>query len=160
MKKRRGCSSSMWLCSAVTSMPLLTQRLHDRVHLLGGQHEIAGDRRLAAAGRLKIDRVRRAHAAGIIHAAFPDRLGARNAELIDAAVVRALGAERLVDRGGIEIDRRRRCRRLARCRSSGVLLSASAVVQRRRQLHRIALSQHMHVHRERLGCAADGCAAP
>ena len=35
---------------------------------------------------------------------FLDRFGARDTELIDAAVIGALGAERPVERGGIEID--------------------------------------------------------
>jgi hypothetical protein len=51
--------------------PVLAQCLQHRVHLLGDQHEVAGDRRLAAARWLKIDCIGRAHRRRDLHPARP-----------------------------------------------------------------------------------------
>jgi hypothetical protein len=40
-----------------------------------------------------------------VHSAFGDRIAARHAELIDAAVRLPLGADDLIELGGVEIDR-------------------------------------------------------
>src|SRR5689334_25413056 len=81
--------------------PMVAQRLQDRVYFLRDQHKIAGDRRLATAGRLKIDRISRTHRRRNIHIAVFDRFRARDAELINTAAVRALGTER----GYLELGR-------------------------------------------------------
>src|SRR4051794_11444487 len=88
---------------------ILTQRFHNWRDFFVGQNEIASNRRLAASERLKIDGVRQPHARRYHHVLFLDWLSARDTELIDAAVIRALGAERAVKRGGVEINRRRCC---------------------------------------------------
>ena len=53
--------------------------LGHRHQLSADQHEIAGDRGLAAAGRLKVHRLRRSHRGRHLHAAVMDRLGPRDA---------------------------------------------------------------------------------
>src|SRR4051794_38873876 len=88
---------------------ILTQGFHNWRDFFVDQNEIAGNRRLAASERLKIDGVRQAHARRHHHVLFLDCLSARDTELIDTPVVAALGAERAVKRGGVEINRRRRC---------------------------------------------------
>ena len=109
MKISRGCSVSMWLWIAVTSMPFVAQRLDHRIDLVAGQHEVAGDGGLAAAGRLEVDRGRDAHRAGRrdLHPVLGDRVAARHAELIDAAIGLPFDADDLVELGGVEIDRGR-----------------------------------------------------
>jgi len=72
-----------------------------------------------------------------------------DAELVDHAADRALVIERFVDRRRIEVDRRcgsgrrgsRNLQRRLRFREGGM--------ERRRQLHRIAVPENVHVHRER-----------
>jgi hypothetical protein len=88
------------------------------------------------------------HGCGDLHAAIRDRLGARDAELVDAAVVGALGAKSLVDSGSIKID----LRRLDRGGGSNErrLAFGERRVERRRKLHWITMPEHMHVHREGL----------
>src|ERR1043165_6817248 len=87
---------------AVDRRPLdavLAQHLDHRIDFLAGQHEVAGDRRLAAAGRLEIDCRRNAGRTGRgeLGAAFSDRIAPRDAELIDAAVGRTLRADDLIE---------------------------------------------------------------
>src|SRR5947209_6324217 len=66
-----------------------TQGLDDRVDLVGGEHEIAGDRSLAAAGWLEADPGRQAQRGGWCerHALFGDLIAPGYAKLVDAAVV-------------------------------------------------------------------------
>src|ERR1700674_1343711 len=59
--------------SAERLLGLLHRWFSHRVHLLGDEHEIPGNRGLATAGRLEVDRVRRAHRRGDIHPAILDR---------------------------------------------------------------------------------------
>ena len=78
-----------------------------RVHLVAGQHEIAGDGRFAAAGRLETDRgiaTPIGPAGRQLHAVFGDRIPARHGQLIDAAVGLSLDADDLVDLRGVEFD--------------------------------------------------------
>ena len=74
---------------------------------------------------------------------------------VDAAVVLPLGADDLIELGGVEIDRRAACRRAGGV--SGVLLAASAVRMRGRHLHRIAVAADMHVEGRRIRRAAGDC---
>ena len=62
------------------------------------------DRWVAAASRLEIDGVRRAQCRRDTHPAVGDQFCARDAELVDAAVIGPLGAECLIDRRGGERD--------------------------------------------------------
>src|SRR4051794_41579352 len=82
------------------------QRTYQRVDLVASHQEIARDRSLAVAGRLKVDCVCAAKRARHLHSAFHDGIAAGHAELIDAAHSRALDADDLVERGSIEFDRR------------------------------------------------------
>src|SRR5437879_2530179 len=84
--------------------PVLPERLQYRGHLLGDQNEVAGNRRLAAAGRLKVDGLPGAHRRWHRHPAILDRFGTGNAELVNAAIVLALSAKGLIDRGSVDID--------------------------------------------------------
>src|SRR6516164_6200715 len=128
---------------------MIAQRFQYRIDLLGYQHEITGDCSLPAASGLKIDRVGRAHWRRDIHIAVLDRFGARDTKLIDTAVIGALGAECLIQGGGVEID----WRWWGRCSWSSrkwCLTFSKRRVEHRSQLHRIAIPLHMHVHREGL----------
>src|SRR5271165_161376 len=127
--------------------PVLAERFQHRVHFAGDQYEVAGDRRFAAAGRLKVDRIGRAHWWRDVHPIVLDRFRAGNAELVDAAIIGALGIERLIDGGGVEIDLRRWRRGSGR---EGRLAFRERSVERGCKLHRLALAEHMHVHCERL----------
>src|SRR5690348_7644677 len=75
------------------------QRLDYRIDLFAGQNEVAGYRRLAATGGLEIDGLRDPHRTDRreLHAAFIDGVAARHGELVDAAIVLALGADDLVE---------------------------------------------------------------
>src|SRR5215475_13870888 len=55
MKNSLGCSVSMWLWIAVTSIPFVRNALITGVDLLANEHEVARDRSLAAAARLEVD---------------------------------------------------------------------------------------------------------
>src|SRR5260370_34771581 len=80
------------------------QGADQRVDLVGRHHELAGDRRLALAGRLEIDGIRRSHRCRNIHSALGDRVAARHAELIDPAGGFALDPQDLVELRGRKID--------------------------------------------------------
>ena len=119
-------------------MPLALQGLDHRIDLAGEQHEVAGDGCRVEAGGLEIDGDRRAHGAGQRHALIGDRLGARNTELVDAAVVLPLAPmmrsmpDRVNVGGGVAVPGGG---------ANGVLLTASAVMEAPRELDRIAVSQ-------------------
>src|SRR5215207_6273665 len=100
--------------------PVASQRPDNGIDLVGRQNEVAGNRRLAAAGGLETDRLGDPHRAdrGELHAAFADRIAARYGELVDAAIVLALDADDLVELRRVEIDRRRRSAR--RCSERGL----------------------------------------
>src|SRR5215510_8015789 len=70
---------------------VLPKRLGDAIHLTGDEDEIAGDRRLAVAGGLEVERRIDALAGQQLHAVLGDLLRARRAEL-QYAVVHAAGA--------------------------------------------------------------------
>ena len=55
MKNRRGCSVSMWLCSAVTCYVVFFECGDHRIDFLRRQHEIPGCRNFAGAGFLEVD---------------------------------------------------------------------------------------------------------
>ena len=57
MKNSRGCSVEHVAVQRRHLDAVLAQRLDHRVDLIRRQHEVAGDRRLAAAGRLEVDAV-------------------------------------------------------------------------------------------------------
>src|SRR5581483_12320301 len=75
------------------------QGFNHRVHLIGGQHEVARDGGLAAAGRLKINPRRNAHRPGgtKLHSVFRDRIPPRHAELVDAAARFSFYADDLIE---------------------------------------------------------------
>ena len=54
-KKSRGSSSSMWLWSAVTSIPYALKGLQQRLHLFRRRNEIPADGGVAVASRFEID---------------------------------------------------------------------------------------------------------
>ena len=125
----------------------IAQRGQHRFHLLRFQHEIAGDRGLAATCRLEIDSRGGAHGGRHRHAIVDDRVATRDAELQHAADGIALAADHLLDLLGVEIRfRRRRC---ARCRKRRVA-DRERIVQCRGQARRVAVSIDMHVERGRL----------
>jgi hypothetical protein len=74
----------------------------------------------------------------MVHPSIGDRLGAPNAEPVDAAIVSALCAENLVDCGRVEIDLWGCGQRW--CGSDEWRLAhGQCFVQRRRQLHCVAM---------------------
>src|SRR2546422_10978897 len=83
------------------------QRFDHRVDFIAGDHEIAGDRSLATARWLEVDRIRRAHRGWPRHATLGNRIAPWHVELIDAAIDRAFGADDLIELCRIEIDCRR-----------------------------------------------------
>src|SRR6266849_5944249 len=84
------------------------QRFDHGIYFVPGKHKIAGNGRLAAAGRLETDRVSHAQRSyrGNLHSAFHDRIAARHAKLIDAAVRLTFDADDLIKLRRVEIDRR------------------------------------------------------
>src|SRR6185295_9637827 len=99
--------------------------------------------------RLEIDGRGKPHRSGRrnLRSILSDRVTARDAELVDAAIGLALDADDLVKLGGVEIDGRwsrgwrRGCQRgLAFCQRGA---------DRGRELDRIAVSAHVHVERRR-----------
>src|SRR5439155_20626629 len=87
--------------------PVRPQRLDHGTDFVSGQHEVAGDGGLAAAGGLEVDRGRHAHGSGgsKLHSILADWVAARHTELIDAAVRLPFGAEDRIELAGVEIDR-------------------------------------------------------
>jgi len=83
------------------------QRFDHWVDFIAGDHEIAGDRSLATARWLEIDRVGRAHRGWHRHAILGNRIAPWHVELIDAAIDRAFGADDLVELRRVEVDCRR-----------------------------------------------------
>jgi hypothetical protein len=82
------------------------------------------------------------------HPIVHDCLGARNIELIDAAVDHALGAKRLVNYRGIEVDLS--SGRLSSLRCGGLewrFALRESNVQVRGELHGIAMAANMHIRR-------------
>src|SRR3954452_13075112 len=74
------------------------QRHDHRIDLVAGQHEVAGDGRLAVSGRLEIDGDCDAHRGdgGQQHAVFGYRVAPLHVELVDASVGLALDTDDLV----------------------------------------------------------------
>src|SRR5258708_1575053 len=83
---------------------VVSHRLEDWIDLLRDQHKVTRNSRFATPGRLEVDRYCRAHRFRHLHPVFLDRFSARNAELIDPAIVLALVTHDLVDGRRIEID--------------------------------------------------------
>ena len=145
-----GSSVSMWLWIAVTSMPFDAQRADHVLDFRADEREVAGDRRLAAAGRLEVDGGRTAHdRCADRHSLLGDAVTARHVDRVDSAVVGALCPDDLVDLRRVEVDgggrcggRRDRERRLA---------DRKSVVDGLRHLRGIAVSADVHVERQRLG---------
>jgi hypothetical protein len=92
----------MWLWAAVTSMPFERSALMTGVDLVSGQNKIAGDRSLAIAGRLEADRCGEPQwpDGSHCHSIRGDRIAARHAELIDAAVGLPFDADDLIELRG------------------------------------------------------------
>src|SRR5713226_2004335 len=86
--------------------PALAQGLEHGVDLPCDEHEVSGDRCLAAAGRLEVDDDARTHADGNRHPALLYGFVPGDVELIDAAIDRTLCAKRLIDCGGVDVERR------------------------------------------------------
>ena len=125
--------------------PVRALRLDHGIDLFFGEHEVAGDGGLAAAGGLEADCGGHAQRAGRhqLHSALGDRIAARHAELIDAAVGLPLHADDLIELGGVEIDRGLRgWRRWGRQRS---LARRQAGADGGGELHRIAMPADVHV---------------
>lgn len=80
--------------------------LNNRIDLVSCQNEVAGNRRLAVAARLKADPSCETHWTRRIyrHALHCDGITARNAELIDPAIGVALDAHDLVKLRSIKLD--------------------------------------------------------
>src|SRR5262245_11110834 len=91
------------------------QSADHRVHLLGRDHEVAGDRCLAATGRLEVDYGSCSHGGWNRRAALGDRVLPWHRELVDAAIDLSLHTDGLVQGQRVEVDlcglRRRRRRR-------------------------------------------------
>src|SRR5436305_11950249 len=79
----------------------VSQGADDRIDLARSQHEVARDGGLAPARRLEVDGRRQAHRGRHLHASVRDGLGARDAELVDAAVHFAALSHELVELLGI-----------------------------------------------------------
>src|SRR5262249_57680851 len=81
------------------------QRRDDGVHFVAGEHEIAGDRGLAIAGRLKADRRREPQWSdgSHCHSVVGDRIAAWHAELIDAAIGLSFDADDLIELRGVGV---------------------------------------------------------
>src|SRR5215831_7929461 len=91
------------------------QSADDRIHLLGRDHEVASDRRLATSGRLKVDHRGGSHGGWNWRAALADRVLPWNRKLVDAAIDLSLHADGLIQGQRVKVDlcclRRRRRRR-------------------------------------------------
>src|SRR5215469_1335518 len=72
---------------------------------------------------------------------------ARDAELIHAAVIGTFSAQNLVNSGSVKIDLRRLDR--GAWSSEWRLAFSERSVNRRCKVHRVAVAEYMHVHRER-----------
>src|SRR6476620_8070509 len=98
---------------------IFAQSADEGFHLVGCDHEVAGDRRLSISGWLKVDHGGDSHGGWNRRTALGDRVLARNGELIDAAVDLPLSADGLVQGQRVEVDlchlRRRRRRRTKWC---------------------------------------------
>src|SRR5262245_1588093 len=96
-----------------------SQRLDDWIDLVAGQHKVAGDRGLSAAGRLKAKRRRDTQRADWCnhHSGFGDWVTSWHRKLINAAISLALHTNDLVKLPSIEINGRRASgsRRLQGC---------------------------------------------
>ena len=87
---------------------VFAQNTQHRIDFIGGQDKISGDRGLAVARRLEVDRLGRTHGLRHGHAGIVHRSGAFQAHLINAAIHLAFGAKRTVDQRRVEFNRRRR----------------------------------------------------
>src|SRR3546814_15964039 len=76
----------------------------DLIDLRGGEHKVAGNRRLATAGRMKVDCDGRSHRHRQLHAAVARCLGTRDAERIAADTHLALVAPDAVERRRVQVD--------------------------------------------------------
>src|SRR6516165_8255437 len=139
----------MWLWIAVTSIPWSRSALRTGFTSFAISTKSPVIAALPPPLGLEVDRIGRTHRRRYIHSIILDRFGSGDAELVDAPVIGALGAERLIESDGIEIDWRWRGRSGWSGRK-GRLAFGERRVEHRRQFHRIAIALHMHVHRERL----------
>src|ERR1700730_17022625 len=130
----------MWLWIAVTSIPWARSAFNTGVTSFAINKKSPVIAAFAPPGGLKIDRISGAHWRRNVHSIVFNRLCAGNAELVDAAVISALGAEGLIDRRGVEIDLRWRCRR-GSSRGKRRLAFHERRMQRRCQFHRIAVAE-------------------
>src|SRR6476659_2862626 len=94
---------------------IFAQSADEGIHLVGCDHEVAGDRRLAASGWLKVDHRGDSHGGWNRRAVRGDRVLPWHRELVDATVDLPLSADGLVHGKRVEVDlcrlrRRRRWR--------------------------------------------------
>src|SRR5712692_8228020 len=87
--------------------PAVAQRLEYGIDLPCDEHEVTGDRCLTAASRLEVDDNARTHGDRNRHSALHYGFGPGDVELIDTAIDCTLGAKRLIDCGGVQVERRR-----------------------------------------------------
>src|SRR5450631_3258612 len=86
------------------------QCLDNGIYLLTDENKIASNGSLACTGRLEVDRGGYTHRSDRrnLYSAFHDRVAARHAKLVNAAIRLALDANELVELRGVEINRGRR----------------------------------------------------
>src|SRR6267154_1448914 len=125
--------------------PAVAQGPEHGVDLACDEHEVPGDRRPAAPGRLEVDGDARTHADGDRHSILHYRVGAGDVDRINTAVDVALDAERPIDCGGVDVERRRRRTGGRRRRQRG-LAFGKACAQRGGELDGVAAAVEVHVH--------------
>src|SRR5262249_60887648 len=76
-----------------------------RVPPAASNHEVAGNRRLAATGTLEVDHGAGSHGGWEWHAILDDRVLAGNGELIDTAIDLTIHANRTVQGSRVEVNR-------------------------------------------------------
>ena len=126
------------------------QRLDDGIYLICREHKIAGDSRLAATGRLEVDRGGDTHRTGRRerHLLFLDGLATGHSKLIHPAILLTFHPDDLVKLPAIELHRRRSSgrRRLQRSFAFGQRSAKGG-----RQLDWITVSANVHIEGRRLG---------
>src|SRR5262249_46471066 len=127
------------------------QRLDHRIHLVRRQHEVAGDSGLAAAGGLEVDGGGEPQwpDGSKLRSALIDGAPAGRPDLIHAAHGLPLGADDLIELGGVEVDRGRAGR--SRRRGERIFALRQPGADRRRELPRTPMPADVHVERRGVG---------
>src|SRR6202011_1670136 len=81
-----------------------TQCPDQGIDLVARKQEVAGDGGLTVASGLEVDGIGAAQRSGDAHAALHGWIAPRDAELVDPSIYGSLGAHRLVNLGGVEIE--------------------------------------------------------